>query len=283
MNKSSMHDRLRKFGELISETYSSDISVYDETFLDKIISDRMKELSYKSSDTYLSYIAENRSEFNTLISNLNNSYSESFRNPLIYNFIELRLLPVIFKGKNSSESGGIRIWSAGCASGQEAYSLAIITGDFKDTGRYGIDFKIFGTDRSSSEIQSAHLGIYHYKSLLNTKLAHIRSCFSNSGDYYTINPEIRKCVDFSVYDLLEKDTFAPPSSIYGGFDIIMCCNLLFYYNQDYQKKVLDKFYLSLNPGGFLITDNSEIGLINSFGIFRQYMTYLSVFCKPDSG
>jgi len=278
-----MHDRLKKIEELLSEKYSSDISAYDEIVLDKTISGRMKDLSYNSSDAYLSYLTENRSEFKILISYLNNSYSEFFRNPLIYNFIEYVFLPIIFKEKNSSRSGGIRIWSAGCASGQEAYSLAIITNDFKEAGRCGFDFKIFGTDRSSAEIQSAHLGIYHYKSLLNTKLAYIKSCFSKSGDYYTIDPEIKKCVDFSVYDLLEKDTFAPPSSIYGGFDIIMCCNLLFYYKQDYQKKILDKFFLSLNPGGFLITDNSEIGLINSFGIFRQYMTYLSVFCKPDSG
>ncbi len=277
-----MHDRLRKIEELISEKYASDISFYDETFLDKTISGRMKDLSYNSSDAYLGYLTENRSEFKTLISYLNNSYSEFFRNPLIYNFIEFDILPVIFKEKNSSGSGGIRIWSAGCASGQEAYSLAIITCDFKDAGRYSLDFKVFGTDISSVEIKSAHSGIFHYKSLLNTKLSHLRSCFSNSGDYYTINPDIKKYVDFSVYDLLDKNTYSPPSSIYGGFDIIMCCNLLFYYRKDYQKKILEKLYLSLNTGGFLITDNSEIGLINSYGGFRQYMTYLSVFCKTDS-
>jgi len=279
---SSIHGRIKKFEELISEKYSSDISAYDEIFLDKTISGRMKDLSFKSPDQYNSHLAENRSEFNTLISCLNNSYSEFFRNPLIYNFIELILFPSVFKGKNSSGSGGIRIWSAGCASGQEAYSLAIIAGDFKEAGRYGLDFKIFGTDRSSAEIQSAQKGIFHYKSLLNTKLSHLRSSFSNSGDYYTINPEIKKYVDFSVYDLLEKKTFSPPSSIYGGFDIIMCCNLLFYYKQDYQEKILEKFYKSLNPGGFLITDNSEIGIINSYGGFRQYMTYLSIFYKTDS-
>ena len=268
-----------KIKRIMSEEYHIDISVFDNLFLSRTIEGRISELSLKIGSEYLSYLKENISESVLLRESLNNSFSEFFRDPLTFNLIEQLVLPKLFSRKESQKSGELRIWSAGCAAGQEPYSLAIITEDYRAATHKDLKIRIFGTDRNQKELNAASKGIYHQKSLRNVKLFYVSNYFSNSGEFYSINSNIKDIIDFSLFDLLGDDDGSPPSSIYGDFEIVMCSNLLFYYNTDVQEKILTRLSKAMAPGGFLITGEAETSIIESFRGFSQLNPLIPVFKK----
>jgi chemotaxis protein methyltransferase CheR len=264
---------------IMSEKYQIDISVYDDSFLEKSIRSRMNELSVKRVTDYEILINDNPSESLLLKDSLNNSYSEFFRNPLTFLMLEQVIIPKILNEKSESKSNEIRIWSAGCAAGQEAYSLAILAENCKHINNHQLTLRIFATDIDENELQTARKGIYHFRSMQNSRLGLVNNYFSNSGEYYSINNNIKEIVEFSVFDLIDGDEGAPPSSIYGDFDIVMCSNLLFYYNPVMQKKILKRLYNSIVEGGFLVTGEAEVAIIKTVRGFKQYAAPAAVFTK----
>ena len=264
---------------IMSENYQIDISVFDNLFLLKTIEARISELSLRSGSEYLSYLKESTPESVSLRESLNNSYSEFFRPPLTFHMIEHLVLPKLFNRREYEKSGDIRIWSAGCAAGQEPYSLAILTEDYRAANHKENKIRVFGTDRNQKELSTASKGIYHFKSVQNTKLYYISTYFSNSGEFYSINSVIKDIVDFSLFDLLGEDSGSPPSSIYGDFEIVMCSNLLFYYNPEIQKKIVSRLTESLEHEGFLITGEAEVELIKSYSGLKQLSSLVPIFVK----
>jgi chemotaxis methyl-accepting protein methylase len=265
--------------KVMLEKYQTDISMFDETFLAKTLESRITEISVKTYSQYLIYLKENETESVLLKESLNNSFSEFFRNPLTFIMIEQLVLPKIFNRKVNDQSGEIRIWSAGCAAGQEPYSIAILAEDYRVVNHLNVKFRIFGTDISRKELNTASKGIFHLRSLQNTRLYHVEKYFSNSGEFYSINSGIKEIVDFSEFDLLNEGNGAPPSSIYGDFDVVMCSNLLFYYKPEIQKKIISRLSDSLVSGGFLITGEAEIAIIKSFREFKQLAAPAAIFVK----
>jgi chemotaxis protein methyltransferase CheR len=261
------------------EKYSIDISVYDNSFLEKTIAGRTNDLSYITVDDYSLYLETNSEEPLMLSDSLNNSYSEFFRNPITYLMMEQFLLPKIFSEKGKKQNGEIRIWSAGCAAGQEPYSIAMLSDNYKNNHCPGVSIRIFATDRSEKELQTARKGIYHFKSIQNSRLELVNKYFSNSGEFYSVFEIIKKVIDFSIFDLLNNDILSPPASIYGGFDIVVCSNLLFYYKPEIQKTILSKLAASVVKGGFFITGEAETEIIRSYREFKQYSEQSTIFIK----
>jgi chemotaxis protein methyltransferase CheR len=87
--------------------------------------------------------------------------------------------------------------------------------------------------------------------------------FAKSGDYYAVAPDLKKNIDFSEFDLLDQNISSPPASIYGDFDLVVCSNILFYYNETCRKSILQKITNSLSEGGFLITGEAERDILMS--------------------
>jgi chemotaxis protein methyltransferase CheR len=264
---------------LMSEKYSADISVYDYSFLEKTVAGRANDLSYNTIADYFYFLETNSAESLILSDSLNNSYSEFFRNPLTFLLLEQFLLPKIFGGKEKNHYGEIRIWSAGCAAGQEPYSIAILSDNYKNNHSPDVPIRIFATDRSEKELQTARKGIYHFKAVQNSRLEFVNKYFSNSGEFYSVFESIKRIIDFSFFDMLCNDALSPPSSIYGGFDIVMCSNLLFYYKSEQQKIILSKLEASLVKGGILITGEAETEIIRSYRGFKQYSEQSTIFIK----
>ncbi len=261
------------------EKYLLDISMFDVSFLEKCVASRMADLSINTIPDYLVYLDGNVSEPVILFDSLNNSYSEFFRNPLTFLVLEQNILPNIFNRKKSGQNSEMRIWSAGCAAGQEPYSLSIMAEDFKANNNQDVSVRIFATDKNEQELQKARKGIFHFRSVQNTRLIQIKKYFSNSGEYYSINDEIKKNVDFSIFDLIDEGKGAPPSSIYGDFDIVMCSNLLFYYKPEMQKRILARLSNSLVNGGYLVTGEAEVAIVKSYRGFKQYGAPAAIFTK----
>jgi len=259
--------------------YFLDISCYEESFLEKTVNFRILETQCGKIDEYIAFLSGNPSESDLLSDSLNNYYSEFFRNPLTFLMLEQIVFPKVFCEKNNSHSEEIRIWSAGCSTGQEPYSLAILAEDYRSTNQKNVSVRIFATDKSERELQSARKGIYHLRSVQNAKLQYLNKYFSNSGEFYSINSNIRELIDFSLLDLLDESGGAPPTSIYGDFDIIMCSNLLFYYKPEIQKRILTRLCNSLVDSGFLITGEAEVGIVKTFCKFKQYAAPAAIFIR----
>jgi len=253
-------NEIKKAIDFLLESQNTDISKYDESFLKKILETRMSARMLSSAGDYCDLLNSDRNEITALLKSLNISFSEFFRNTLTFAYLEKVLLPAIIEKKKKNGEKEIRIWSAACAGGQEAYSIAILFDEFIENSN-GVLCRIFATDISNSELENAKKGIFQSASLNKVSLKRIQNYFVQQGETYTISNRLAKYIEFSVFDLLSGHGFCPPESIYGNFDIVFCSNLLFYYKPEYRKLILEKTDHCLAPNGYLITGESECDIV----------------------
>ncbi|MFZ2961083.1 MAG: CheR family methyltransferase [Candidatus Ozemobacteraceae bacterium] len=269
------------------ERHGRDISMYDEPFLEKTLSKRVMFVSAQTLRDYLNLLAENGREAEELSRLLVIAYSEFFRNPLTFGILEQVILPALMQVPKEDHSGGqadhpeIRIWSAGCAAGQEAYSLAILLCELATISGNSRGFRIFATDRSGAELAAAKKGMYNASDVQNIRLKHLRAFFTPIGDRWEVIPRLRDHIDFSNYDLLDEKTQSPPRCIFGGFDLIFCSNLLFYYRSEIRQFVLKKMFKSLSPGGFFVTGEAERAMIEPMDRLRPIFPSVAIFQKNE--
>ena len=151
----------------------------------------------------------------------------------------------------------MRIWSSGCASGEEAYSVAMLIAELLESEKQTWTTHIFATDIDEAVLEVARAGIYGEDQLIETKLGIIRKYFRKREEYFEILPEIREMVLFSRDDLTSPILHAPSASIFGEFDLILCRNVLIYLNPRVQHTVCEKLSNSLKSGGYLILGEAE--------------------------
>jgi chemotaxis protein methyltransferase CheR len=248
-----MKKELQEIIRVMKLTYKLDLSIYDESFIIKLIEKRKEILGVKTIAEYVKYLIENSLEFDIFNRSLNINYSAFFRNPLTFALLEQLIIPRIINQKE----GEIRIWSAGCAAGQEAYSIAMLLENCNIIRGKKMRFRIFATDISSPSLNSGRDGVYDTEELQNVRLRELNNYFIKKGETYQISAGIRNNVSFSTYDLLDPFSVNPPESIYGDFDLVFCSNLLFYYKPDIQKFILKKIQQSMSANGYLVTGEAE--------------------------
>jgi len=247
-------DSVFEIMRIMKVRYEKDLTIYDEAFLVKTLRRRMAAININQSD-YVLYLQKNRDEAESLVASFQISYSQFFRNGLTFAVLEQLVLPQLLSHK--PENGEIRVWSAGCSTGQEAYSIAILLEELLISSSKPMRFRIFATDLSSEALDTARTGVYDEDSLSNVRMKYIKRYFSKMGAAYQVVPGLTEKIVFSQYDLLDAHSTNPPDSIYGDFDMIFCCNLLFYYQTPVRRSIVKKLKRSLAAGGFLITGEAE--------------------------
>lgn len=267
--------------QFLKEKYAIDISVYDHSFAEKEIKKRMAVCSCYSVDDYLMLLDEIPDETTVLLSQLSNSYSEFFRNPLTFAHLEQLILPALIGQKLKNKENEIRIWSAACASGQEVYSIAMMCDELVETTKTNIVCRIFATDFSEDELVKAQKGEYNEANLNKVTLKRIQKYFTKRGETYTVASKLRKYINFSFFDLLNENESCPPASIYGNFDLIFCTNLLFYYRPEYRRRILDKVGNCLIPGGYVVTGESEREIVRANN-FHEIFINSAIFKKTHN-
>ena len=250
-----------------------DVSKYDEVFLYKSLQKRIAKTVCDSEEAYFSFL--DNSEAEKLVDSLQISYSAFFRNPLTFAVLENIILPSLIQKRRTKE---IRIWSAACAAGQETYSLAVLLEELKSNDNSKTNYRIFATDKSEEQINKAKDGLYVVNALNNLSLKRVNQWFTKEGDIYTIKPDLKKNIDFSVFDLFDSQLSCPPNSIYGDFDIIMCANLLFYYKPEFRKTIIEKITDSLVLGGYLITGEAERDILLNNN-YKELFSKSAIFMK----
>ena len=250
-------DPLDGFIQGLLACHQLDVAAYDRAFLRQSIARRMETAGFDSIAGYADHLADRREEAEDFYRSLRVGHSGFFRNPLTFALLEQRILPDLLRNHQQNGGAELRIWSAGCAAGQEAWSIAILLDELIRTQAPALSYRIFASDFSREALATARAGVYCPASIGNVRLRQLDDCFTREGEGFRIVSRLRDQVDFSMYDLLDEHSSSPQASIYGDFDLILCCNLLFYYQPPIQQRILDKLCRALVPGGFLVSGETE--------------------------
>lgn len=235
-----------------------------------------KSENYKD---YFKYLQKNTDELDNLINLLTINVSRFFRDALTFEYIAARLLPAIISRKESCLNSSFRIWSAGCSMGEEPYSAAILLNEFFEKENIAFDVNIFATDIDENILKKAQKAVYHFESIKNIKYHLLKKYFSIKAESFKLNQKIKDQVSFSVFDILDKNCYAPPESIFGGFDILFCRNVLIYFNTKYQEKIFDKLYRALSKNGYLVLGEAEVPPKSYLGYFRKVNECCHIYQK----
>ena len=206
----------------------------------------IKELS--GLGQYVQFLRENRSEAQALMKDLLISVTNFFRDPKSIEALAKNVLPKIVEGKQ--EGDHIRVWIAGCATGEEAYSLAILLNESLESIVTPQQIQIFATDLDAEAIAIAREGYYSEAEVADVSPERLRRFFVKEHEGYRIRRELRETILFAVHNVI-KD---PP---FSHLDLVSCRNLLIYLNRAAQARVLEVMHFALNPGGHLFLGASE--------------------------
>lgn len=234
-----------------------DLSDYRRATLERRLAARMANLRLKDPGEYLQRLRSDPSECDRLIETIVIKVSSFFRAPLVFELLAHRVLPLIMERHRREHTRQIRVWSAGCATGEEAYSGAILLAQALEDEDFPWLPYICATDISPEALAAAQTGSYRRESLETTLLGILDRFFRPTADGFEVIPEIRRMVHFSRHDLTSRHSFAPADSVFGSFDLVLCRNVLIYFSLDLQKRVQDKLYGALTPGGYLVLGMSE--------------------------
>jgi chemotaxis protein methyltransferase CheR len=226
-----------------------------KTLLQCRLQKRLKTLNYQSFKEYTNYVFSAtglQEEVYNMIDAVSTNKTDFFREPVHFDFLYSQGLTTYlnFSGKNK-----LAVWSAGCSSGEEPYTLGMILTEFASS-RSDFDFKILATDISKRVLQHAVEGIYQEEKTeiipFDLKKKYLLKGINSCKNQVRIIPELRNKVDFRRYNLLSTDF-----SSNGKFDIIFCRNVLIYFEREVQYRILKQFCSILNPGGYLFLGHSE--------------------------
>lgn len=223
--------------------------------LSDYISERLKKRglsSYKDYYNLLRSPLEGNLELNILFRSLTVSETYFFRNPAQFDALRNFILPEIIKEKGAS-CRRIRIWSAGCSTGEEPYSIAIC---LLETALFSEGWEIYllGTDIDNEVLNKAREGVYNSRALRNLPEVYIYKYFIKKKDRFILKEEVKRVVEFA-YHNLAKDPFILCSQ--ADLDIIFCRNVTIYFDLDTTKRVIDGFYNSLASGRYLFLGEAE--------------------------
>lgn len=248
--------------------------------LERRLQKRMLVSSAKDYNAYFQYIKDNPKELDHLIDVFTINVSRFFRNSIAFESLNKIVLPELILEKIRKKEPELRIWSAGCSTGEEPYSMAILLKERKKKKEFAaIQPHIFATDIDQTALAKAAEGIYSFDSIKNVKYGIMDSYFTKSERGFHISPDIKAMVQFNFFDLLDKNRLSPPDSIYGDFDIVICRNVMLYFEPDYQEIIFNKLYRSLKINGFLILGEAELPDATTKNFYKKVNSCSKIYRK----
>jgi two-component system CheB/CheR fusion protein len=225
-----------------------DFSLYKQNTIRRRIERRMGVHNLSDPDAYARYLSENPSEVHHLFKELLINVTSFFRDPEAFEILRNEILPLLFE--NKPEDYVFRVWVAGCATGEEAYSVAMVFRECMDEARHRYKVQIYSTDIDEDVIAVARAGTYPPNISIDLSPERLRRFFTKEESGYRIRKEIREMVVFAVQDAVKDPPFT-------RLDLLSCRNLLIYFEPELQNRLIPTFYYALNPGGILFLSPSE--------------------------
>ena len=248
----SQFNQLSKY---IYENFGIKMPPIKKTMLESRLQKRLRATGLYSFEEYLDFVfskKEEKAELIHMVDVVTTNKTEFFREPRHFDLMENEILPEITQGRASSNT--IKIWSAGCSSGEEPYTIAFLMEDF--VKNKGLTYSIMASDLSSEILQKAMNGVYKMDKImaipLETKKKYLLKSKDKSNPTVRIVPEIRKKVNFFRLNFMDDKYLVD-----DDLDIIFCRNVIIYFDRQTQEKVIRKLVSKLKPGGYLLIGHSE--------------------------
>lgn len=220
------------------------------------LSNRIKELNLKSYSEYYNFLRFDNSrkdELNRLFEVVTTNETSFFRNPPQLKVFQDYVLKEVIDECRKTGRKRLRIWSAGCSTGEEPYTLAIILYEVLKSEIRSWDIKITANDLSEAVLAAARRGIYNEYALRTTPPEIVSAYFTKDGNVYKIKPELKQLVSFGQINLSDKEQLRRVEKS----QIVFCRNVIIYFDDDMKRKVISAFYDNLEPNGMLLIGHSE--------------------------
>lgn len=213
---------------------------------------RMLATGAKTYVDYMHFLDLQHEEYDKFASYLTIKVSRFFRSPYTFQQMAALVLPELMSHKKRRRDSCLKFWSAGCARGEEPYSMAIMLTDFLGQKRADYDIDIYASDIGYLDLNGLRSGIYGASEVEDLPDSILHKYFIPDGDSYEVRPDIRQMVHFFHLDLTSASGQPLPE-----MDCILCCNVLIYFQRQLQERVLDRLYRSLAVPGYLVLGEVE--------------------------
>ncbi|MEM9020361.1 MAG: chemotaxis protein CheB [Planctomycetota bacterium] len=242
-------DHVNQVLNLLNQHHGIDFSLYKPSTVHRRIDRRILLSPQEDIDAYLRRLRTDEAELNRLYNDLLIGVTHFFRDVQAFESLSRHVVPRLFDTHNEQDE--IRVWVAGCATGEEAYSIAILLDEARDKlGRKSQPIRVFATDAHRTSIDFASVGRYEVERLRNVMPDRLAKYFLPTGDAFQVTPRLRHLVTFATHNLI---TDAP----FTRMDLVTCRNVLIYFRQPAQSQVLSLLHFSLATNGFMQLGPSE--------------------------
>ncbi|MFN7415747.1 MAG: CheR family methyltransferase [Dolichospermum sp.] len=231
-----------------------DFTGYKRSTLMRRVTKEMETLNIDTFVNYQDYLEVHPDEFKNLFNTILINVTAFFRDTSAWEYLAKEVIPNIIKNKQSDQQ--IRFWSAGCASGQEAYTLAIVVAEILGIEEFRKRIKIYATDVDEEALVQARQASYSARNINEVPLELRDKYFDIVNKNYVFRQDLRRCVIFGRHDLLQD---APISRL----DLLICRNTLMYFNSETQGKIINRFHFALNDHGYLFLGKAEMLVMHS--------------------
>jgi two-component system CheB/CheR fusion protein len=249
--------RAKEFEELLEHLKRSrgfDFSAYKRSSLSRRVQKRMEAAGIEDYTRYSDYLEAHPQEFTDLFNTILINVTSFFRDPPMWDYVASDVIPRILDDRG--REGSIRIWSAGCSSGEEAYSLAMLLAEALGPDAFRERVKIYATDVDEEALNQGRLAAYSDQSVSAVPEPLLKKYFEPSNGRWLFHRDLRRSVIFGRHDLIVD----PPIS---RVMLLACRNTLMYFNSEVQQRILERFHFGIQDGGFLFLGKAEMLLTRS--------------------
>ncbi|HKS27162.1 MAG TPA: CheR family methyltransferase [Pyrinomonadaceae bacterium] len=241
-------DALRELLALLRARTRHDFTNYKRSTLLRRVERRLQVTESEDLRDYIEHIRQHPEELQGLLRDLLISVTNFFRDREAFGRLETEVIPLLFAGKGQGDQ--IRVWVTGCATGEEAYSMAMLLTEYADNLASPPGLQVFATDIDDEALAHGRAGVYPNTIAADVSAERLKRFFIREGQYYRVRRELREMVLFAPHNILRD----PP---FSKLNMVSCRNLLIYINRNMQERILEIFHFALKPDGFLFLGTSE--------------------------
>ncbi len=246
---SAAHTTLDVFLDFVKQARGFDFTGYKRSSIERRVGKRMAEVGVETYDDYTDYLELHPEEFEVLFNAILINVTSFFRDPPTWEHLASEVLPQLIESRPPDSP--LRVWSAGCATGEEAYTLAMALVRVMGDEQFQQRVKIYATDIDEEALDAARHGAYLPRQLEDVPRDALDRFFERTDQRYVFRKDLRRCVIFGRNDLVQD---APISRI----DVLVCRNTLIYFTVETQAQILGRFHFALNDDGVLVLGKSEM-------------------------
>jgi len=264
---------LQRLVQKIYRERGFDFREYNKNTLARRLQRRLHARGVNSYAQYAHILEDDPDEYDKLFNDLTINVTSFFRDEVAFKALEDIVLPTLIRRLNRNKV--LRIWSAGCATGEEPYSIAMLVLEQLGKQNQPHNVTILATDIDATALQQAKQGVFVRNQATSIRSAWRRKYFMPQDNNLRVRPALRKLVSFKVHNLVSDDP-------YKDLDLVVCRNVFIYFSLSLQMRVLKDFYDGLKKGGFLLLGKAEVPTGDGMALFEPVDKKAKLFRKADT-